>query len=718
MLTSHTRSRARSLGIALLSALAAAGTSAAAATASAAAAPAPAASAAARSAAAAPSPASDRRAWESGDSTAALEAWVDRRLKHADEAVAKLLAVKGPRTVNNTLALYDDAFATLLETQAQSQMLYGVGATKELRDKAQSLTQTANAAFTALTLNPDVYHALAAVPAPSEPGTRHYLERTLLEYRLAGVDKDEATRARIRQLQDKIIERGLAFERTVHDDVRTVVVDKSQLSGLPPDFLASRKPDANGKVRITTDPPDLNPALKFADNAQLRHELWLAAHAVGFPANTAILRSLLEARAELAQVLGYLTWADLAMADQMMTSPAKLAEFVKKVDEASREPAARENAALLKFVQEKEPSVKEIPIADLRYWQEQYRRARFEFDSQSVRPYFPFAAVERGVLDTASRLFHVQIRPVTGLKTWHPSVTTYEVFEGSTKLGTIYLDMHPREGKDKWFSTQPLIFGGRGRHLPEGALVCNFPGGAPDDPGLMQYGDVVIFLHEFGHLMHDVIGSQMRFAGESPINIEGDFIEAPSQMLEEFFHDYGALATFARHYQSGEVLPKELYERMTRADTFARASDQQRQLMFTAVSLDFHTMNPATLDFDEVWKRTFERFSGAAYMPGDHSWASFTHLNGYSSNYYTYVLDKVIALDFFAQFDPQNLIGGPTGMRYRQTVLAPGGSQPAADLVRNFLGRDTNLDAYRRWMLAEFASPATPASSTSSSAAR
>ena len=664
--------------------------------------------------AAAPPAPPPAHAWDAGETPAALEGWVNGQLRQADAAVARLLQVQGARTVENTLVPYDEAYSAIFDAQAQASVLYGVAATKELRDKAQALTQTASAALTALNLNPAVYRALTALPQPADAGTRHYLERTLLEYRLAGVDKDEATRARIKALQDKITAAGLAFERTVHDDVRSILVDKSQLGGLPPDYLASHKPDAQGKVKITTDPPDAYPALKFADNADLRHRLWLVDHQVGYPANTEILRGLLAARAELAHVLGFPTWADFAMADQMMGSPAKLKEFIPQVDAATREPGAREDAALLAFVQQKDPAVKQIPAPDMRYWQEQYRRARFNFDSQSVRPYFPYAAAERGVIDTASRLLHVQIRPVAGLKTWHPSVTTYEVFDGPNKLGTIYLDMHPREGKDKWFSTSALVNGIRGRQLPEGVLVCNFPGGSEGDPGLMQYGDVVVFLHEFGHLMHHIIGGQNRFAGEGGFNVEGDFVEAPSQMLEEFFHDYGVLSGFAKDYQSGQVLPRELYERMVRADTYARASDQLRQLMYTSASLNYHMLDPAKLDFDAVWKQAFERYNTAAYEPGDHFWAAFTHLNGYSSNYYTYVLDKVIALDFYAQFNPRDPMGGTTGMRYRQTVLAPGATRPAATLVRTFLGREMNLEAYKRWLAAEFQ----PAAATASSSAR
>ena len=649
-------------------------------------------------------------AWEGGDSPAALEAWVQDRLRRADADVARVLGAKGARSVPNTLRPYDDAVNELLLAVSQSSVIYGVGATRELRDKAQSLTQTANAAYTALNLNQGVYRALAALPSPADGATRHYLEHSLLEYRLAGVDRDDATRAKIKALQDKITALGLTFERAVHDDVRTTVADKAQLEGLPPDYLASHPADPEGHVKITTDPPDGWPAQRFSNSAELRHTLFLAANSVGYPANTETLRALLATRAELAQLLGYKTWADFAMADQMIGSPAKLAEYLAGIDAASREPGAREDAALLSFARERDPSIQKISYADLRYWQEQYRRARFNFDSQSVRPYFPYAGVERGVITTASRLFHLDIRPVSGVRTWHPSVTTYDVYDGPVRLGRIYLDMHPREGKDKWFSTQPLAYGVHGRQLPEAVLVCNFTGGTSADPGLMQYGDVVVFLHEFGHLMHHVIGGQNAFAGEGAFLIEGDFVEAPSQMLEEFFHDYGVLSSFARHYQTGEVLPRELFARMNRADAYGRASGQQRQLMYTSVSLDFHTLTPATLDFDAAYRRDFERFNSAAFIPGDHFWASFTHLNGYSSNYYTYVLDKVIALDFFAQFDARNLLGGPAGMRYRQAVLAPGSTRPAAELARDFLGREPNLDAYRRWMLAEFDAEAKPSS--------
>ena len=522
--------------------------------------------------AAPPAPAAtDLHAWEAGDDPAALDTWVHGHLTRADADVAKLLAASGARSVANTLRPYDDAVNELNLAVFQASVLYGVGTTKELRDKAQALTQTANAALTALNLNQAVYQALATLPAPDDAATRHYLERTLLEYRLAGVDKDEATRKKIVALQDKVTGYGLAFERAVHEDLHTMLVPKAELVGMPADYLAAHPADAQGQVKITSDYPDVRPVRRFADSTDLRHKAYLLYAQRGYPGNTDTLRKLLATREELAHVLGYRTWADFAMADQMMGSPAKLAEFLKQIDSASREPSEREDRALVAFAHGRDASITKLSVADQAYWTEQYRRAKFDFDSQSVRPYFPYAQVERGVIATASKLFHVDIRPVAGVRTWHPSVTVYDVYDGSRRIGRIYMDMHPRDGKDKWFSTQALTPGLGARQLPEATLVCNFPGGKAGDPGLMQYDDVVVFLHEFGHMMHHVIGGQHGWAGAGAFNVEGDFVEAPSQMLEEFFHDYGVLGSFAHHYQTGAVLPRALFDRMIKSDAFGRA---------------------------------------------------------------------------------------------------------------------------------------------------
>jgi thimet oligopeptidase len=351
-----------------------------------------------------------------------------------------------------------------------------------------------------------------------------------------------------------------------------------------------------------------------------------------------------------------------------------------------------------------------MTLSDSGYWNEQYRRSAYDFDSQSVRPYFPYTQVEAGILKTASRLFHLEFRPATDAVVWDPSVHAYDVYDGGQKAGRIYLDMHPREGKDKWFSEAGLVPGMKGEQLPEATLVCNFSGGVAGDPGLMQFDEVVTFFHEFGHMMHEVLGGKQRWAGQSGVTTEGDFVEAPSQMLEEMFHDPAILQGFAKDYKTGEVMPLDLISRMNRASYFGRASWVHQQLLYSTYALQVHDRSPDKVDFDALLKQDYARFNPYQFVDGDHFFAAFTHLTGYSSNYYTYVLDKVIAVDFFAAFDPKNILDGPTALRYRRTVLEPGSSKPAEQLVEDFLGRPASVDALKHWMDKEFEPvPAAPA---------
>jgi thimet oligopeptidase len=220
----------------------------------------------------------------------------------------------------------------------------------------------------------------------------------------------------------------------------------------------------------------------------------------------------------------------------------------------------------------------------------------------------------------------------------------------------------------------------------------------------MTEEDVRTFFHEFGHLMHHILGGQQRWAGISGNAVENDFVEAPSQLLEELIRSPQVLAAFARHYQTGEVIPKALVERMNRASAFGRGDWVELQLMVTAVSYDLHRLPAATVDPDTIWLEDALRYTLQVPLPDTHGWARFGQLGGsYSSAYYTYLWDKVIALDFYQQFDAERPLSGDTAMRYRKTVLEPGGSKPANDLVRAFLGRPQNAAALERWIQEEFA---------------
>jgi len=656
-------------------------------------------------------------AWEVGGAASpeALTAWVSARLAAHEAALAALMAVEDPRTPENSLRLYDVAIAELNLAGAQAGVLNSVAADSAVRDRAQVESQRVSMAGSALSLNRAVYEELAAIDLvagdePASPATRHYVERTLLGYRLAGVDKDEATRHHLQKLHEKASLLSLEFSRNIQEGSKSIETTLSELEGLPADYLASHpvqdaEKGQEGKIILSTDQPDMQPVMTFGKSPALRERMFLAYNTRAYPKNQGILLDLLATRQEIATVLGFRSWADLATADQMMGSAANVRTFLAKLDEASKEGARREHELILNFVRRKHPEVKAIDMSSRGYWYEQFRRATFDFDSQSVRPYFPYPQVEAGVLETAAKLFKLEFRRSTA-SGWHPSVSVFEVFDADKHVGRFYLDMHPREGKDKWFSAAPLVTGVRGGALPEAALICNFPGGDEKDPGLLQYSDVVTYFHEFGHLMHAIVGGQTEWAGLSGFATEGDFIEVPSQMLEEFFRDEKLLQTFARHYQTGEVLSLEVIRKMKLAGSFGRADWVRTQLYYTTLSLDLHDQGAEAppLDLDTITRRLHESLQPWTWVEGNRMYACFGHLTGYSSNYYTYAFDKVIALDFFAQFDPSDLLGCEAGSRYRKTVLEQGGSKPGRQMVRDFLGRDEEFAAFSQWLNEEFQS--------------
>jgi thimet oligopeptidase len=642
--------------------------------------------------------------WEEGgtESADALSAWVSERLAAHEAALEALLAVGGARTPQNTLSLYDTAIEQLNLAGAQSGILNSVAPNKAVRDQAQLEAQRVAMAGSALSLNRKVYDALVAMDLTGvDPATGHFVDRTLLGYRLAGVDKDQATRDQLQTLHEKATKLSLDFSRNIQEGGKTIEAIPDELAGLPPDYIARHPANAGGKVILTTDQPDMLPVMTFAASQTLRERMFLAYNTRAFPANKQILLDLLATRQEIATILGFRSWADLATADQMMGSAANARVFLSRLDGASRDGARLEHEHVMAFARKSQPALQAIGITDRGYWYEQFRRSAFDFDSQSVRPYFPYTQVEAGVLDTAARLFKVEFRQ-SSVPAWHPEVSSWEVFDGGELRGRFYLDMHPRDGKDKWFSAAPVVTGVRGRYLPEAALICNFPGGDDSDPGLMQYSDVVTYFHEFGHLMHALLGGHTEWAGLSGFATEGDFIEVPSQMLEEFFRDENLLKSFARHYQTGEVLAAEVIRKMKSAGAFGRADWVRSQLYYTTLSLDLHDQDPAGIDLDEMTQRLYQSLQPWTWKEGNRMYASFGHLTGYSSNYYTYAFDKVIALDFFAQFDPKDLLGCDAGARYRKVVLEQGGSKPGREMVRDFLGRDEDFAAFTKWLNEEF----------------
>jgi len=417
--------------------------------------------------------------------------------------------------------------------------------------------------------------------------------------------------------------------------------------------------------------------MTYAEDDELRRDLYIKFRSRGDAHNEAVLRDILKLRAEKAALLGFRDWADYITADKMIGSGDRAAEFIEKVWKLAEPRAARDYAELLRVLRATDPGATEVHDWQKVWLENRVKRERYEVDASVVREYFPYERVLAGLLEITSEIFDLQYAPVESIEPWHDSVLVYDVVRRGDKLGRIYLDMHPREGKYKHAAQFPLKDGVRGVQLPEGVLVCNFPDPKAGGVALMEHDDVVTMFHEFGHLMHHVLGGHQAWITQSGVATEWDFVEAPSQMFEEWAWSYETLARFARHHATGAVIPKDLVEKMRRADKFGLGTATVQQIFYAAISLGFHRANPDKLDQLGEVQRLQKLYTPFRYVPGTHFHTSFGHLVGYSAMYYTYQWSLVIAKDLLTPFESAGLMAKDVTFAYRDKVLAAGGTRDA-----------------------------------------
>jgi thimet oligopeptidase len=594
------------------------------------------------------------------------------------------------RTATETLNLWNDADICVRTARSLVGVLAQVHPDEEVRTLAEGREQEISRFETDRGLDRELYAVLAAVdPNGLDDTAARLLELTLRDFRRSGVDRADNVRERLRQLAEQATVVCQEFSRNIRDDVRTVRVAPERLAGLPPDFIDSHPADSNGLVSLSTDYPDVIPFRTFAHDAAARRELVTEFLNRAWPQNDALLKTLLDLRAEQAKLLGYDSWPDFDAEVKMIRTGSAIAEFIERIT-ALAEPAARRDVdVLLQRRQVDEPGATSLDASNSTYYAELVRREQFDVDAQDVRQYFDFERVRAGLLEVTSRLFDIDYVPVENATAWHPDVAGYDVHVDGELRGRIYLDLHPRAGKFKHAAQFPLVPGIAGQQLPEGVLVCNFP------RGLMEHFDVVTLFHEFGHLVHHVLGGDQRWARFSGVATEWDFVEAPSQMLEEWAWDPEILSSFALD-GDGNPIPAHLVQRMRAAKDFGKGYQARTQTFYAAVSYRLHLERPQ--DLTGAVRELQASYDAFDYIEGTHFHASFGHLEDYTSAYYTYMWSLVIAKDLFAQFDSDNLFDPTVAHRYRDEVLARGGAADAAELVASFLGRPYSFEAFGQWL--------------------
>ncbi len=622
------------------------------------------------------------------DLTAARNAFIalEQREKAGKATVASVL-----EPLNALLVIIDRA-------SNEAGLMRNVHPDAGVRAIADKCEQDFSKLATDLSLSRPLYDALAAMDVGAEDAvTKRYVEHSLRDFRRAGVDKDEATRDQVRKLNEELVVTGQQFSKNINEDVRSIKLDSAaELEGLPQDYIDAHKPGDDGKITVTTDYPDYLPFMTYAKNDKRRKELYVVNRQRGYPANDKVLSDLLAKRHQLAKLLGYKNWAHYITEDKMIKTAEAAQAFIDKVNKLAEPRAKKELDQLLQRLQKDDPKLKTVGDWQKTYAEELVRRDSYKFDSQEVRKYFPYDRVRTGVLETMSAMFGVQFAKVANADVWHPSVEAYEMKSGDKLLGRFFLDMHPRENKYKHAAAFPIRGGVRDKQVPEAALVCNFPGG-DGSAGLMEHDDVETFFHEFGHLIHHLFGGDQRWIGVSGIRTEWDFVEAPSQLLEEWAWNPEALKKFAIS-EAGETIPDALVTKMRAARDFGKGTATRHQMFYAALSLAYYNRDPKGLDTTAQVKELQKKYSPYAYVDDTYFQYSFGHLEGYSAIYYTYMWSLAIAKDLFSVFEKQGMFNPEPAKRYRNIILESGGSRDADVIVHDFLQRDHSFDAFASWL--------------------
>ncbi len=560
------------------------------------------------------------------------------------------------------------------------------------------------------------------------PIQQRFVAETLADFRQAGADLAAPEKLRIAVIEAELSQLTKQYSEHVLDSTNAwdlVVTDRAQLAGLPESAIAGAAASARAKGvatdelpawRFTLQFPSMFPIMQYAHDDALRHQVWLASGQVGGTEahdNSQLVWRILELRQEKANLLGHPHFADLTLLRRMAKTGASALAFIENLHARIapafladfRQLAAYKAAATGRSATALEPW-------EIAYWAECQRMTHYDLDDEALRPYFPVDGVMSGMFEIASRLFAISIRqveticptaslpgnPESKVETWHPEVAFYEIHDAQSAahLGSFYADWHPRESKRGGAWMNSLHTGDLGEpHL--GLIIGNMSPPVAGQTALLTHREVETIFHEFGHLLHGLL-SQVPVKSLSGTNVPWDFVELPSQIMENFCWDRQALDLFARHYQSGAVIPDELFAKMLAARNYLGASAFMRQLALAKLDLELHIHlhDWRGQDLDAVDLAVLADYRPPLQSSSPSTLRRFTHVfgspTGYAAGYYSYKWSEVLDADAFTRFQNEGILNPETGRSFREHILSQGNSAPADELFRRFMGRDPELD--------------------------
>jgi oligopeptidase A len=646
-------------------------------------------------------------------------------LEEARAGVEEIASDPRPATWATVLEPLDQLTERVREATVPIHHLLAVAESEALRQAWAEILPEKTRFWSWLHLHPELWRKLKELGASAEAAqldelrARH-LDRTLKDFRRAGADLDAAGRARLEELDVELAQLQQTFSENVLDATQRfslTITDPKRLEGIPEDALARfrKGAEAAGEVgwRLTVDQPSFDAVLKHAEDRSLREELHRAYFTRGMEEpgdNRPLIGKILRLRQEKARLLGYADFPDYRLEEQMVRTGARARDFVAGVTERTRPYWKRDLETLASFAEE--VGIRQLEPWDVAFLVERIRREKFDLDEEALRPYFPLPAVLDGLFEIARRLFGLRVSPKEVAEVWHPDVRYYELFdEKGTLLGGFYTDFFPRPEKRQGAWMNDFVYGGPradGSFAPHLGLICaNVAPAAEGRPALLTHNDVETLFHEFGHLLHHLT-SRVPIAGRGGINVAWDWVELPSQLLENWTWERAALDLFARHWQTGEPLPDEVLDRMLAARKLMGGWRQMRQLSFGTLDLALHTRYDPDAHGDPVaWvSDLLEAFTPSRRFAESHPLPSFMHIfsGGYAASYYSYLWSEVLEADLFSRFREAGIFDRETGREYMDTILSAGDRAEPDLLFRTFMGRDPDPEALIARNLGELAS--------------
>lgn len=599
------------------------------------------------------------------------------------------------------LLKFEEIMADFGDTLLPLAFMGSVSTVADVRDESANCEADASVMLNEVFTNRSNFEIINSVKTEN-PDEARLLKETRFAFEMNGMSLNDENLKKFKALKDRLSQLSVQFGQNLNNDTSTVTFSEKELAGAKADFLARLQKDAQGNYIVTTKSPDYIHIMENVSVAETRKKMVYAYNNRQAQANTAILQEATKLRAEMGQLMGAPTYADYALREKMARDSKTVFEFLNGLKARLASKNKSDLKALAGFKEKALKDSSPLAIWDIPYVSNQMKIQKYKLDEDLVREYFPANYVVEQTFDIYSQVLGVTFRQVPKAPVWAANVNLYEVSDKATKkvIAYFYADLIPREGKYGHAAAFPLRSGrllnnDNTYQKPISAIVANFTPAAPGKPILLSHDEVETYFHEFGHIMHQIL-TKAKYASLSGTNVKGDFVEAPSQMLENWVWQKDILTKMSQHYQNPKKkLPTELIERLQRLRLFNSGIQYTRQLVFGMFDMNIHT-NPK-LDVTEEYAKVHLELTGLPVVEGTHFPANFGHMmGGYSAGYYGYLWSKVYAEDMFSVFLAKGVLNSQVGAKYRKEILESGNMRDPSELIRSFLGRTPNNRAFFR----------------------